>query len=64
MSSIISNRSIESQGRVSKCQYSDGADCGGLCNIGRRNGDSSSGAMIAGDCAVPCIDEGTLEDVE
>ena len=53
----------ESQGRVSSCQYSGGEECGGLCYIGRRNGDFSKAAMLGGDCAVPCIDQG-LPDIE
>ncbi|GIK03124.1 hypothetical protein Aspvir_007193 [Aspergillus viridinutans] len=47
-----------SQGEVSKCQYSDGEECGGLCSSGVLDQFSRHGNVWGGCCAVPCIWDG------
>ncbi|KAJ3536734.1 hypothetical protein NM208_g6600 [Fusarium decemcellulare] len=54
----------ESQGEISSCQYSGGADCKGLCSSGVKDQFSSGGARWGGDCAIPCADDATLPDIE
>jgi hypothetical protein len=48
---------LESQGRVSACQYSGGEDCLGLCSSGVKDQFQTGGVLWGGDCAIPCIDD-------
>ncbi|KAL1904415.1 hypothetical protein Sste5344_009865 [Sporothrix stenoceras] len=45
------------QGVESKCQYSNGGDCGGICSSGVLNQFESGGVVWGGDYGVPCYDE-------
>ncbi|KAL3478435.1 fibronectin type III domain protein [Aspergillus californicus] len=47
----------ESQGRISACQYSGGADCLGLCLSGVLDQFPTGGVRWGGDCAIPCVDD-------
>ncbi|KAM0323757.1 hypothetical protein ACHAQA_008694 [Verticillium albo-atrum] len=48
------------QGTLSRCQYSGGEDCGGLCSSGVKDQFSSGGVTWGGDCAIPCIGDDVL----
>ncbi|KAM5369624.1 hypothetical protein ACJZ2D_008883 [Fusarium nematophilum] len=54
----------ESQGEISYCQYSGGANCRGLCSSGVKNQFSSGGVTWGGDCAIPCEGDANLPSIE
>ncbi|KAJ1333147.1 hypothetical protein MN608_03137 [Microdochium nivale] len=55
--SIVLN-TWQSQGSKAECYYSDGKRCGGMCSSGVKDQFASGGMKWAGDCAVPCSNEG------
>ncbi|KAJ3541870.1 hypothetical protein NM208_g4400 [Fusarium decemcellulare] len=54
----------ESQGEISFCQYSGGANCRGLCKSKVMDQFGQGGHTWGGDCAIPCGGDADLPAVE